>query len=183
MKRCLLMLSIIDIIHVSYVSGFARISPSYPALFSSSSTASPIKKKQRCLPSRTSPSTLYMVSMEEMQQEQQERDIDDGDDQNDSVVRLASFDPEMAELIELEERRQTVGLELIASENFVSRAVREALGSCLTNKYSEGGGKFCVDMVVLFFVLFFFLLGESREQTINDNTKLMLRGNRNKDIF
>ena len=54
---------------------------------------------------------------------------------------LTSFDPEMAALIEDEDRRQREGLELIASENFASAAVREALGSCLTNKYSEGNGK------------------------------------------
>jgi glycine hydroxymethyltransferase len=55
-----------------------------------------------------------------------------------SLTPLASVDPEIASLIELEEIRQREGLELIASENFVSSAVREALGSCLTNKYSEG---------------------------------------------
>jgi glycine hydroxymethyltransferase len=44
-------------------------------------------------------------------------------------------------LIRLEDGRQRTGLELIASENFVSGAVREALGSCLTNKYSEGQGE------------------------------------------
>jgi len=53
---------------------------------------------------------------------------------------LASFDPDLAELIQKEDRRQRVGLELIASENFCSPAVRQVLGSCLTNKYSEGGG-------------------------------------------
>jgi glycine hydroxymethyltransferase len=42
------------------------------------------------------------------------------------------------ELIELEERRQRDGLELIASENFTSLAVRQAVGSVLTNKYAEG---------------------------------------------
>ena len=41
-------------------------------------------------------------------------------------------------LIEQEETRQSEGLELIPSENYVSRAVLEAMGSCLTNKYSEG---------------------------------------------
>lgn len=51
---------------------------------------------------------------------------------------LRDIDPEMADLIKSEERRQTVGLELIASENFASAAVRDVLGSCLTNKYSEG---------------------------------------------
>jgi glycine hydroxymethyltransferase len=49
------------------------------------------------------------------------------------------FDPQLALLIDAEDQRQRVGLELIASENFASKAVREALGSCLTNKYSEGG--------------------------------------------
>lgn len=51
---------------------------------------------------------------------------------------LAEFDPEMNELIRKEKQRQKRGLELIASENFTSRAVLETLGSCLTNKYSEG---------------------------------------------
>ena len=47
-------------------------------------------------------------------------------------------DQETFRWIEAEERRQTEGLELIASENFVSRQVREAVGSVLTNKYAEG---------------------------------------------
>jgi glycine hydroxymethyltransferase len=51
---------------------------------------------------------------------------------------LEVVDPEVARWIHEEERRQDVGLELIASENFVSRAVREAQGSVLTNKYAEG---------------------------------------------
>lgn len=54
---------------------------------------------------------------------------------------LESFDPVLAGMIGAEDERQRKGLELIASENFVSNAVREVLGSCLTNKYSEGGGK------------------------------------------
>ena len=44
----------------------------------------------------------------------------------------------MNAIIEQEKQRQFRGLELIASENFTSRAVMEAVGSCLTNKYSEG---------------------------------------------
>jgi glycine hydroxymethyltransferase len=52
---------------------------------------------------------------------------------------LRSFDPELADMIDGEDQRQRHGLELIASENFVSQAVRDVLGSCLTNKYSEGG--------------------------------------------
>ncbi len=47
-------------------------------------------------------------------------------------------DQETFRWIEAEERRQAEGLELIASENFVSRQVREAVGSVLTNKYAEG---------------------------------------------
>ncbi len=42
------------------------------------------------------------------------------------------------ELISKEENRQRKGIELIASENFTSIAVLEAMGSCLTNKYAEG---------------------------------------------
>ncbi|MFL5578179.1 MAG: serine hydroxymethyltransferase [Gemmatimonadaceae bacterium] len=51
---------------------------------------------------------------------------------------LSEGDPEVARLIELETQRQAEGLELIASENFVSPAVLEAMGSPLTNKYAEG---------------------------------------------
>jgi glycine hydroxymethyltransferase len=51
---------------------------------------------------------------------------------------LAAVDPETARWIAAEWRRQSDGLELIASENWVSRAVREAQGSVLTNKYAEG---------------------------------------------
>jgi glycine hydroxymethyltransferase len=54
------------------------------------------------------------------------------------TTRLAEADPEIAGLIREETRRQAEGLELIASENFVSPAVLEALGSTLTNKYAEG---------------------------------------------
>jgi glycine hydroxymethyltransferase len=52
--------------------------------------------------------------------------------------RLAEADPEIASLVRAETRRQAEGLELIASENFVSPAVLEAMGSTLTNKYAEG---------------------------------------------
>ena len=51
---------------------------------------------------------------------------------------LAEFDPEIAAQIENEVRRQHEGLEMIASENFVSEAVLEAAGSVFTNKYAEG---------------------------------------------
>ena len=51
---------------------------------------------------------------------------------------LAETDPEIAAAIRDEVHRQNTGLELIASENFVSRAVLEAAGSVMTNKYAEG---------------------------------------------
>ena len=51
---------------------------------------------------------------------------------------LRSTDPEIAQVLEREVRRQADGLELIASENFVSPAVLDAMGSALTNKYAEG---------------------------------------------
>lgn len=51
---------------------------------------------------------------------------------------LADTDPDIAAAIRHEALRQETGLELIASENFVSRAVMEAAGSVLTNKYAEG---------------------------------------------
>ncbi len=51
---------------------------------------------------------------------------------------LKDTDPEIAQAIRNEVHRQNNGLELIASENFVSRAVLEAVGSVLTNKYAEG---------------------------------------------
>jgi glycine hydroxymethyltransferase len=52
--------------------------------------------------------------------------------------RLEQVDPEVAKVIRLETERQARNLELIASENFVSEAVLEAVGSVLTNKYAEG---------------------------------------------
>lgn len=67
---------------------------------------------------------------------------------------LRELDPEIHGLIEKEKVRQWKGIELIASENFTSQAVMEALGSALTNKYSEGlpgaryyGGNEVIDQV------------------------------------
>ncbi len=51
---------------------------------------------------------------------------------------LRKVDPEIFDAIAAEEKRQRENIELIASENFTSRAVMEAQGSCLTNKYAEG---------------------------------------------
>src|SRR5579859_6588589 len=53
-------------------------------------------------------------------------------------VTLATQDPEVFAAIANEERRQRENLELIASENYASRAVREAMGCVMTNKYAEG---------------------------------------------
>lgn len=55
-----------------------------------------------------------------------------------SATALAAIDPEIASAISKENERQFEHIELIASENFTSRAVMEAQGSCLTNKYAEG---------------------------------------------
>jgi glycine hydroxymethyltransferase len=69
-------------------------------------------------------------------------------------VSLEEHDPVLFNLIEAEKNRQWKCLELIASENFTSRAVMECLGSCLTNKYAEGlpharyyGGNEIVDQI------------------------------------
>ncbi|MCY4343073.1 MAG: serine hydroxymethyltransferase [Gammaproteobacteria bacterium] len=55
-----------------------------------------------------------------------------------SGTSLRAFDPEIADAIALEDRRQEDHIELIASENYASPLVREAQGSSLTNKYAEG---------------------------------------------
>lgn len=52
--------------------------------------------------------------------------------------RLQQFDPEIYQTIQDETKRQNIKLELIASENFVSQAVLEAMGQVMTNKYAEG---------------------------------------------
>ncbi|CAG7903646.1 unnamed protein product [Brassica rapa] len=66
---------------------------------------------------------------------------------------LEEIDPEIADIIELEKARQWKGFELIPSENFTSASVMEAVGSVMTNKYSEGypgaryyGGNEYIDM-------------------------------------
>ena len=56
----------------------------------------------------------------------------------DLTADLAASDPEIAAQIRLEVLRQHEGLEMIASENFVSRAVLQAAGTVFTNKYAEG---------------------------------------------
>src|SRR4026207_868721 len=54
------------------------------------------------------------------------------------TTSLSEFDPEIYNAIKNEEKRQSTGLELIASENFTYKAVLEATGSVFTNKYAEG---------------------------------------------
>src|SRR2546422_11042195 len=56
----------------------------------------------------------------------------------DRMAPLSEVDPAIGRLIRREVERQEHGLELIASENFVSIAVLEAMGTALTNKYAEG---------------------------------------------
>src|SRR5215472_17939072 len=70
------------------------------------------------------------------------------------MAGLERTDPEIAKVLRAETERQSRNLELIASENFVSEAVLEAVGSVLTNKYAEGypgrryyGGCEVVDVV------------------------------------
>ncbi|HVE15462.1 MAG TPA: serine hydroxymethyltransferase [Chthoniobacterales bacterium] len=57
---------------------------------------------------------------------------------SETIPHVEAVDPEIAEAIHAEARRQVEHIELIASENYTSRAVMEAQGSCLTNKYAEG---------------------------------------------
>jgi glycine hydroxymethyltransferase len=54
------------------------------------------------------------------------------------AIALEQYDPQVYELIRQENARQSGAIRLIPSENYVSRAVMQASGSCLTNKYSEG---------------------------------------------
>ena len=73
---------------------------------------------------------------------------------NENLKFIDAIDPETADAIRAEYSRQSAGLEMIASENFVSPAVLAAAGSVMTNKYAEGypskryyGGCMCVDVV------------------------------------
>lgn len=71
-----------------------------------------------------------------------------------SATTLNDYDPILSNMICNENNRQRYGLELIASENFCSQNVKDVLGSCLTNKYSEGnvgkryyGGNIYIDQI------------------------------------
>ncbi|KAJ4799481.1 Serine hydroxymethyltransferase [Rhynchospora pubera] len=89
-----------------------------------------------------------------------ERDFDPNMESRRAAVRawgnlpLSLADPDVFEIMEKEKHRQIRGIELVASENFVCRAVLDALGSHLTNKYSEGlpgaryyGGNHFIDQI------------------------------------
>ena len=54
------------------------------------------------------------------------------------MTTLRELDPRIADAIESENRRQRENINLIASENYASRAIMEAQGSVFTNKYAEG---------------------------------------------
>ena len=71
-----------------------------------------------------------------------------------TIQFISEYDPEIGEAMAAERKRQRRGIELIASENFVSEPVMAAMGSILTNKYAEGypgkryyGGCECVDVI------------------------------------
>ncbi len=71
-----------------------------------------------------------------------------------TIQFISEYDPEIGEAMAAELKRQRRGIELIASENFVSEPVMAAMGSILTNKYAEGypgkryyGGCECVDII------------------------------------
>ena len=73
---------------------------------------------------------------------------------NENLKFIEAIDPETADAIRAEHARESAGLEMIASENFVSPAVLAAAGCIMTNKYAEGypskryyGGCMCVDVV------------------------------------
>lgn len=86
----------------------------------------------------TSPSTA--TASHDNQQQHEELSLVEPSSTNNRphITLLEQYDPQVAHLIASEEQRQRSGLELIASENFVSPSVQAALGSGLTNKYSEG---------------------------------------------
>lgn len=91
--------------------------------------------------------TLTFYSINEQNKERQEQGMY-------SLDEVKMVDPEIAQAIVDEQQRQNSHIELIASENWVSKAVMAAMGSPLTNKYAEGypgkryyGGCECVDVV------------------------------------
>ena len=96
-----------------------------------------------CLAGRTTPAQLAKKMVDAFLQSRfeggrHERRVRKIEPSVDNDLRLASVDPEIADVIAHERTRQQENIELIASENFTSPAVMEAQGSVLTNKYAEG---------------------------------------------
>jgi glycine hydroxymethyltransferase len=96
-----------------------------------------VEESEMAVPRHARGSTAARSSMGDMPQHL-ESGTGERPDQGSSGGPLRQVDPEIYEAIAAEERRQRENIELIASENFTSRAVMEAQGSCLTNKYAEG---------------------------------------------
>eukprot|EP01084_Bolivina_argentea_P297898 513284_1 len=106
-----------------------------------------ISSTNKSKPKSAKPTSYPMASTKVERKEEYDEDIHSGGNKS-----LREVDPDIYAIIKEEEKRQFTGLELIASENFTSQAVMEAVGSCLTNKYSEGlpgkryyGGNECID--------------------------------------
>ena len=72
-----------------------------------------------------------------------------------SFEEVERFDPEVAAAMDKETNRQRDNIELIASENLVSKAVMAAMGSTLTNKYAEGypGKRYYANTLILLRIL------------------------------
>ncbi|KAK9286714.1 hypothetical protein L1049_015117 [Liquidambar formosana] len=92
-----------------------------------------LKRRRDSESSSSSPFSSKRLSMEQSDLEARRSAVRAWGDQP-----LCVADPDVFEIMEKEKQRQFKGIELIASENFVCKAVMEALGSHLTNKYSEG---------------------------------------------
>lgn len=88
----------------------------------------PVYEKCRDIIARALPALLKKINASPMTTAESANDL----------AALAAADPQIAEALAHERERQFEHIELIASENFTSRAVMQAQGSCLTNKYAEG---------------------------------------------
>ena len=98
-------------------------------------------------------SRLGMVAPSSSSSKDHQSEAKTGAESSSSSSSLQDFDPIVSQLIQQESKRQRNGLELIASENFVSKNVRQVLGSCLTNKYSEGNGTYFILFTIVFFIV------------------------------
>ena len=91
-------------------------------------------------------------------------------------------DQEMYDIIRKEKDRQKRGLELIASENFTSKAVLQCLGSCLNNKYSEGqvGQRFVLSQLAFDFASIFL---KTYNKNISQKNPMPLAQNKGKKVL